>query len=196
MVMTIDCRSRSSKPWQVPKKCQPQGQPDRKAGNSSACARPAHPGRGHRPCHSVPLPPGQPGAQSPRPAPAPPPAGASRPPGRALACRCDWTCRSTGNRLARAGETQCVSCSRPKGQSPSPNREDFSGGRRSDCLYSILLKKRPLSVGRMARPVMARIALKRPEQNRCRSSQLTEVRRQPEIRCAGLVERPGDQWRA
>jgi CspA family cold shock protein len=42
-------------------------------------------GRGHRPCHSAPLIPGPPGAQSPRPAPAPPPAGASRPPGRALA---------------------------------------------------------------------------------------------------------------
>jgi hypothetical protein len=42
-------------------------------------------GRGHRPCHSATLIPGQPGAQSPRPAPAPPSAGASRPPGRALA---------------------------------------------------------------------------------------------------------------
>jgi hypothetical protein len=42
-------------------------------------------GRGHRPCHSAALIPGQPGAQSPRPAPAPPSAGASRPPGRALA---------------------------------------------------------------------------------------------------------------
>jgi hypothetical protein len=39
-----------------------------------------------RPCHSATLIPGQPGAQSPRPAPAPPMAGASRPPGRALAC--------------------------------------------------------------------------------------------------------------
>jgi hypothetical protein len=45
-------------------------------------------GRGHRPCHSARLIPGQPGAQSPRPAPAPPPAGASRPPGRALASCC------------------------------------------------------------------------------------------------------------
>jgi hypothetical protein len=42
-------------------------------------------GRGHRPCHSATLTPGQLGAQSPRPAPAPPSAGASRPPGRALA---------------------------------------------------------------------------------------------------------------
>jgi hypothetical protein len=42
-------------------------------------------GRGHRPSHSATLIPGPPGAQSPRPAPAPPMAGASRPPGRALA---------------------------------------------------------------------------------------------------------------
>jgi hypothetical protein len=42
-------------------------------------------GRGYRPCHSARLTLGQPGAQSPRPAPAPPMAGASRPPGRALA---------------------------------------------------------------------------------------------------------------
>jgi hypothetical protein len=43
-------------------------------------------GRGHRPCHSATLTSGQPGAQSPRPAPDPPLAGASPPPGRALAC--------------------------------------------------------------------------------------------------------------
>jgi hypothetical protein len=61
-------------------------------------------GRGHRPRHSATLTLGQPGAQSPRPAPAPPPAGASRPPGRALASRGAWTCRSTGNRCARAGK--------------------------------------------------------------------------------------------
>ncbi len=42
-------------------------------------------GRGHRPCHSATLTLDQPGAQSPRPAPAPPSAGASPPPGRALA---------------------------------------------------------------------------------------------------------------
>jgi hypothetical protein len=57
---------------------------------------PSHLGRGHRPCHSARLVPG---------APASPPAGASRPPGRALASRGAWTCRSTGNRCARAGET-------------------------------------------------------------------------------------------
>jgi hypothetical protein len=70
--------------------------------------------RGHRPCHSARLIPGQPGAQSPRPAPDPPMAGASRPPGRALACR--WCGRhgSWRQRSARAGETQCVSFSRPE----------------------------------------------------------------------------------
>jgi hypothetical protein len=45
----------------------------------------AHPGRGHRPCHVGTLARDPPGAQGPRPAPAPPSAGASRPPGRALA---------------------------------------------------------------------------------------------------------------
>jgi len=46
------------------------------------------------------------GGQSPRPAPAPPTAGASRPPGRALAFRGAWTRRSTGHRRAGAGETR------------------------------------------------------------------------------------------
>jgi hypothetical protein len=68
----------------VLKKCRPHGLPDRNARNCSACAPRCH-GRGHRPCHSATLNLGPPGAQSPRPAPAPPSAGASRPPGRALA---------------------------------------------------------------------------------------------------------------
>jgi hypothetical protein len=42
-------------------------------------------GKGHRLCHSATLPPRAARGQSPRPAPAPPMAGASRPPGRALA---------------------------------------------------------------------------------------------------------------
>ncbi len=46
----------------------------------------------------------RPGAQSPRPA--PDPAGASHPPGRALAFRGAWTDRSIGHRPARAGETR------------------------------------------------------------------------------------------
>ncbi len=148
----------------------------------------------------------RPGAQSPRPAPAPPSAGASRPPGRALASvppgpaglqgtfprgrgnalrflippalakalpplqwqgpsplpqRCagirtgrgpkppasarpalggrfapagsgaglcvSRTCRSTGHRRAGARETRCVSCSRPEGASPSPDRQECPG---------------------------------------------------------------------
>jgi hypothetical protein len=69
---------------------------------------------GHRPCHSAALETGPAGGQSPRPAPDPPLAGASRPPGRALASRCSRTCRSTGHRPTKAGETQCVSCPRPQ----------------------------------------------------------------------------------
>ncbi len=61
------------------------------------------------------------GGQSPRPAPDPPLAGASRPPGRALAFCCSRTCRSAGHRPARAGEARCVSCSRPE-------RHPLSGG--------------------------------------------------------------------
>ena len=48
-------------------------------------APPRFNGRGHRPCHSTRPGSGPAGGQSPRPAPAPPPAGASHPPGRALA---------------------------------------------------------------------------------------------------------------
>jgi len=49
----------------VLKACPSQGLRDRKAGNSSACARHAHSGRGHRPCHSAALQLGQPGATAP-----------------------------------------------------------------------------------------------------------------------------------
>ena len=59
----------------------------------------------------------RPGAQSPRPAPAPPPAGASRPPGRALAFRWSRTDRSTGHRRARAGKRDAF---------PGPARTDDS----------------------------------------------------------------------
>ncbi len=61
--------------------CQPQGLPDRKAGNPCACMRFEHPGRGHRTCR-----------------------GATLHPVPLLACRCARTCRSTGNRPAQAGE--------------------------------------------------------------------------------------------
>jgi len=66
--------------------------------------RPRFNGRGHRPCHSATPISGPAGGQSPRPAPAPPLAGASRPPGRALAFRGARTHRSTGQRPARAGK--------------------------------------------------------------------------------------------
>jgi len=33
------------------------------------------------------------------------------------------------------GETQCVSCSRPKGQSLSPDREEFPGGQAVGLLF-------------------------------------------------------------
>jgi hypothetical protein len=109
----------------VLKKCRPHGLPDRKAGNASACTRLAHPGRGHRPCHSARLIPGQPGAQSPRPAPAPPSAGASRPPGRALACRCAG-CTGLGGSVAQGrGKRGAFPVPAQRGQSPSPDREDF-----------------------------------------------------------------------
>ena len=74
---------------------------------------PGHSGRGHRPCHSVPLIPGQPGAQSPRPAPDPAPCGRFPPAGSGAGlCRCGLY-GSWWQRRARAGETQCVSWSRP-----------------------------------------------------------------------------------
>jgi hypothetical protein len=73
------CRARAGKRSAFPF-------PARRGGVPDYAGMPGISGRGHRPCHSAALIPGQPGAQSPRPAPAPPMAGASRPPGRALAC--------------------------------------------------------------------------------------------------------------
>jgi len=109
---------RTRMPWQGPS---PLPQETRCVSCSRPEGRMAGPGchgRGHRPCHSATLASGPAGGQSPRPAPDPPLAGASRPPGRALAFRDAWTCRSTGDRAARAGETPCVSCSRPERRSP------------------------------------------------------------------------------
>ena len=72
-----------------------QGTVPRGRGNAGrvSCSRPEgrkHPhrfnGRGHRPCQSAAPGSGPAGGQSPRPAPDPPMAGASHPPGRALAC--------------------------------------------------------------------------------------------------------------
>jgi hypothetical protein len=100
---------------------------------------PNHPphsdGRGHRPCHSAPLIPGPPGAKAP----------GQRPPRprRALACR--WCGRhgSWWQRSARAGETQCVSGSHPRGQSLSPDREEFPGRQAAGLRVKEGWRKRP-----------------------------------------------------
>ena len=83
------------------------------------------------------------GGQSPRPAPAPPPAGA-------CLCRCGRH-RSWWQRSARAGETRCLSGSRPEGQSPSPDREAFPGRR-----AGVVLFQHPVRGIRCAAPQPAR----------------------------------------
>jgi len=120
-------------PAQVFKKVKPTRAAGRKTGNPSARAPRASagataPAKAPR-CPLVSR------GQSPRPAPAPPTAGASRPPGRALACRWCVRNRSLWQRSARAGETQCVSCSRPKGQSLYPDREEFPGRQAVGLLF-------------------------------------------------------------
>ena len=70
-------------------------------------------GRGHRPCHSAALILVRPGAQSPRPAPAPPSAGASRPPGRALASDSPGRSGLQGTVARGRGNAGRVSFSRP-----------------------------------------------------------------------------------
>jgi len=86
-------------------------------------------GRGHRPCHSATLPLVPPGAQSPRPAPDPPPAGASPPPGRALASVCPGPAGLRGTIARRRGKRgsrflfppgQGTALSPPLWQGPSP----------------------------------------------------------------------------
>ncbi len=101
----------------VLKTCGPHRLPDRKVRNFSVCARLAR-WQGPSPLPprwADPLPAS---GHSPRPAPAPPPAGALHPPGRALAFRGARTCRSTGDRPARAGETRVAF--------PDPARTDES----------------------------------------------------------------------
>jgi len=115
------------------KRCRPPGLPDRKTATSCACALFAHPGRGHRPCHSVPPGSGPAGGLSPRPSPAPSPTGASRPPGRVLACRWCGRHRFLWKRRARAGETRvafpppaltkALSPLQWQGPSPLPQRQ-------------------------------------------------------------------------
>ncbi len=90
-------------------------------------------GRGHRPCHSAALSHVQPGAKAPGQRPPRPWAGRFSAAGSGAGLRCSWTCRSAGHRPAQAGDTQCVSCSRPEtvqalsplqwqGPSPLPQR--------------------------------------------------------------------------
>ena len=49
MAVRADPETHRGSPDRMLKKCRSHGLPDRKAGNASACARLAHPGRGHRP---------------------------------------------------------------------------------------------------------------------------------------------------
>ena len=92
-----------------------------------APGHPAHPGRGHRPCHSATLPLVQPGSRAP---------GLRPPrPRRALAFCWPRTCRSAGQRSVRARETPCASRSRPKGQSLSPDREESPGRQAVGLLF-------------------------------------------------------------
>ncbi len=93
---------------------------------------PGHYGRGHRPCHSAVPGSGPAGGQSPRPAPAPPTAGASHPPGRALAFVAQGTMvfatpfrRGGGNAvrfLFPPGGTKALSPLQWQGPSPLPRR--------------------------------------------------------------------------
>jgi len=95
-------------------------------------------GRGHRPCHGVTPGSGPAGGQSPRPAPAPPPAGASRPPGRALACVVPGPAglqgtvpRGRGKRGSRflIPPTLTKALSPLPWQGPSPLPQRFAGNR-------------------------------------------------------------------
>jgi hypothetical protein len=122
-------------------KRRPQGLPDRKAGTSSACARFVHPGRGHRPGHSATLILVRPGAQSPRPAPVPPPAGASCPPGRALAA-VDAGCTGPGGSVPRGrGKRGSRFLIPPKGANPVPGPGRFPGRQAVGLLFQQPVKR-------------------------------------------------------
>ena len=122
----------------VQKKGRPHGLPSRKAGKPSACARLAHPGRGHRPCHSATLTLGRPGAKAP----------GQRPPRprRALLARRVGRWPAVG--AGRDGPGGSVAQGRGKrGAFPVPAQrgnpftrigKSFPAGRRSDCFFSTL----------------------------------------------------------
>jgi hypothetical protein len=78
------------------------------------------------------------GGQSPRPAPAPPPAGASRPPGRALAFR-GAGCTGPGGSVAQGrGKRGAFPVPAQRGN-PFPRiGKSFPAGRWSDCFFSTL----------------------------------------------------------
>ena len=95
--------------------------------------QPCSNGRGHRPCHVGTVTLGLPGAKAPGQRPPRPKAGASRPPGRALASvgvggtgLCGGVPRGRGKRMRFP---------RPKGQSLSPDREDFPGRQAVGLLF-------------------------------------------------------------
>jgi hypothetical protein len=90
----------------------------------------SHPGRGHRPCHSATLPLGQPGAKK------PPTSARPAPGGRWPAVCLDLPIY--GAPFRAGGETRCVSGSRPKGQSLSPDREELRGRQAIGLLFSTL----------------------------------------------------------
>jgi len=108
-----------STPNRVLKKCRSHGLPDRKAGNSSAYARLAHPGRGYRPCHSATLTLGRPGAKAPGQRPSRPwRARRPRRDGRWPRLRL-WS-RSVRHRRAGGGENAVRFLFPPKGAIPLP----------------------------------------------------------------------------
>jgi len=78
-----------------------------------APVRLAHPGRGHRPCHCAAPGSGPAGGPKPPAGARPAPGGRFAPAGPGAGLCFSRTCRSTGHRPTRAGETRCVSCSRP-----------------------------------------------------------------------------------
>jgi len=115
----------------VLRKCPSHRPPDRKAGTFSACARLAHPGRGHRPCHSATLNPRQPRAKAP---------GQRLPrPRRALAS-VGAGCTGRGSSVTRRGGGTRVAFPDPaqRGNPFLRIGRIFPAGRRSDCCFSSL----------------------------------------------------------
>ena len=83
--------------------------------------------QGPSPLPQRPADPWRAGGQSPRPAPAPPQGGRFSPAGSGAGLPLRLDLLICGEPSRTGGETQCVSWSRPKGQSLSPDREEFPG---------------------------------------------------------------------